>query len=156
MFTRKYPSDTFDQALWKQFWHQNQRYHTLCLPCIADKRDHDRKLDVLKSKIGHRENPNLNWGAVMLQDASQAIITNWYKTANENIFGSNGRSRQQQHMDISDDDDEDDSFQRQWTQGNDLTSSTSSIAIFWMRTARARIQRKNVMGLASLRRGRGP
>jgi len=31
LFKSKYPSEAFDQALWKQFWFQTQQYHTLCL-----------------------------------------------------------------------------------------------------------------------------
>ncbi len=155
MFTQKYPSETFDQALWKQFWHKHQKYHTLCMPCIAEKRDHDRnnKGGILQNN--NNNNPSLGWGAVMLTDASQAILTNWYSSAHDNVFGSNGRRREKQRqrpvVDVSDDDFGEDDYdftrqQQQWTQQlGDLTSSTSSIAILWLRTARARIKRQNEM-----------
>ena len=80
-----------------------------------------------------------DWNAVMLEDASEAIIRNWYEAAHVKVFGSNKKNRRQ-HIDISDDDADDFSIQ-QWTQHpNDLTSSTSSIARFWLRSARAKLQ----------------
>jgi hypothetical protein len=152
MFTQKYPTETFDQALWKQFWHRNQRYHTFCLPCIADKRDHDRKLNILKNKRDIQENAALNWGAIILKDASEDIMKNWYRTAHDNIFGPNGRSRMQHSIDISDDD-EDDFSQRRWIQQpREVTTSTSSIAVFWLRTARARLQRDRTINASTRRR----
>lgn len=101
MFKQKYPTETSDQALWKQFWHRNQRYHTLCLLCLADQRDHYRKLNALKSTKNLNNNPAVNWGAVMLQDASEIIIKDWYEAAHDNVFGSNGRNRKQFSLDIS-------------------------------------------------------
>jgi len=143
LFKSKYPSEAFDQALWKQFWFQTQQYHTLCLPCIADKRDKDRKVSEVKNskQLGTR---NVNdWGAVKLQDASKAIMMTWYQTASDNVFGANGRARQRTSVDISDDD-EDDDFSYLWKHHPiDFASNTKSIAVFWLRTARAKIQRDN-------------
>ena len=140
-FTQKYPNQSFDQALWKQFWHKHQSYHTLCLPCIADKKERDRKYNEMKGKmVFQTKKTSLDWNAVMLGSASEAIITNWYRAAHVKIFGSGGK-RRRQHIDISDDD-ADDFSQRQWTQHpNDLTHSTSRIAMLWLRSARAKLQR---------------
>lgn len=75
----------------------------------------------------------------MLDGASEAIIRNWYGAAHAKVFGSNGK-RRRQHIDISDDDVDDFSL-RQWSQHpNDLTSSSSSIARLWLRSARAKLQ----------------
>lgn len=133
----KYPTKSFDHALWKQFWHKHQSYYTLCLPCIADKRESDRKRKL--------DDPDKNWSAVTVKDASEAIIKHWYSTANDNVFRSHGKSKTHYNMDISDDETDDDISNRQWKQQmSNIAPLTKSIAIVWLRTARAKLQRDSI------------
>jgi hypothetical protein len=141
LFRQKYPNTLFDRALWKQFWYKHQKYHTLCLSCIADKKEEDRKFNEMKRKSKLQKNPASTWREMMLNDASEEIIKDWYRAAHTKVFGSNGKIRKQIDIQISDDD-EDDFSHRKWIRKPlDINSSTSSIASLWVRTARAKLQR---------------
>lgn len=142
MFKDKFSSiDYNDHALWKQFWYQNQRYHTICLKCTTKEREGDRKLiEVEKDK-------SRDWDAMMLTNSSEAILSNWYRNAHDHVFGSKGRKRRQHTSgDISDDNEEDFS-QRKWIHLSpaEIPSSTSIIATFWLRSARAKLQRDRLL-----------
>lgn len=79
----------------------------------------------------------------MLKNPSEVILSNWYRSAHKNVFGSKGKKRKQQYSgDISDDNDED-FAQQKWIQlhPNEIPKSTSNIATFWLRSARAKLQR---------------
>ena len=123
-----------DHGLWKQFWHQNQRYHTICLPCMADERGRDRV-------VPERDEPK-KWDAMMLKDTSEVILSNWYRTAHVNVFGSKGKKRTQQNLGNISDDNEDDFSQRKWVTLplDEIPKATSTIATIWLRSARAKLQ----------------
>lgn len=73
--------------------------------------------------------------------ASEAILMNWYNTAQDRIFGEHGRRRQKVNIDISDDEDERPNFS--WAQKPvSLNDTTTKIAVSWLRDARSKLQRK--------------
>ena len=43
------------------------------------------------------------WGPVYLSAASRAMLINWYRQAQESLFGKGGRRRKQVMIDVSDD-----------------------------------------------------
>jgi hypothetical protein len=130
----------FDQALWRQFWFRNQKYQTICSLCSLKSEESGRKLDELKISTASTKHDDLNWGPVMLENASNAIISHWYQEAHDRIFGENGRERPHISLNISDDEEGD--IPSQWSQNRtELTSKTSYIATLWLRTARARLHR---------------
>ena len=135
IFKRTYPGSDFDRGLWKQFWFRQQTYHTLCLPCISNKKDADRRK-------GNREEPNQDWGAILLDDASKDMLTAWYNGAQQNLFGKDGKPRAKIVIEVSDDDD-DDTPDFPWNKERiRLNASSSKVAKKWLRTARARMQQR--------------
>jgi len=80
-----------------------------------------------------------DWGPVYLSAASKAILLNWYRKAQRVRQGKRGVKRTKKVLTISDD--EGDSAPIEWTKALEkLTPASKAIAIFWSRTARARIQ----------------
>lgn len=84
---------------------------------------------------------NQEWSGIMLEDATRAMLAMWYNTACDRVFGSKGRKRNKEPLDISDDDEED--IPNEWSGMRlKMTDSSTYVAVFWLRTARARLQRK--------------
>jgi len=143
-FTKEYPNATFDQVLWKQFWYQKQKYHTLCLPCISDEKNRSCKIASKLPKEedkSHTIDQRREFGGVMLEEATRAILAMWYNTARDRVFGSEGRKRNKAPLDISDDDEED--IPNEWANKPlYMTDPSTDVAVFWLRSARARLQNK--------------
>jgi hypothetical protein len=120
--------------MWKQFWFQQQKYHTYCLRCISAKKE--------KERITER-GPTRDWGPIMLHDASTSILSSWHAIARQNMTAKDANIGKMTSIDISDDDEEED-VTFAWTQ-NDmaLTKETSTLATLWLRTARSRIQARS-------------
>ncbi len=132
MFEAKYPGNEFDRAMWKQFWFRTQKYHTICLPCISADKERERNAE-------NMHDPDLDWGAVMLQKAGKSIISTWHQNARSNLDGPEGTA----NVDISDDDEEED-VAFNWTKECIVLNEKSSIvATMWLRTARARLQARS-------------
>lgn len=143
-FIKEYPKSEFDQVLWKQFWHHKQKHHTLCLPCISDEKNHSDAISSKLPDVQHTIDQDREWSGIMLEDATRSILTMWYNTAQNNIFGVGGRKRDKVPIDISDDDDED--MPTQWSSiPLQMTESSTDVAIFWLRSARARLQNKHAV-----------
>lgn len=134
-FKEKHAGHEFDRGLWKQFWYRNQRYHTVCLPCISIKNETERN---------HQNGDDVNsrsWGPVILTDTSRVILDSWYMTARENLFGAEGKSRDRVTIDVSDD--EEDDMTDEWRRHRlALNNTSSSMAVYWLRSARARLQQQ--------------
>lgn len=131
-FRGKHAVHEFDRGLWKQFWFCNQRYHTVCLSCISAKKEAER--------ISHdKHSSSDDWGAVMLDDNSRVILDSWYKNAKQSLFGTSGKSREKFHIDVSDD--EGDDWLHDWSkQRLAFDRSSSTMAVYWLRSARSRLQ----------------
>lgn len=109
---------------------------------MKDERGRDGKEEREKSPSRN------NWDAIMMKDSSEIILSNWYRTAHKNVFGPKGRKRHDKRSGsgLISDDNEEDFEQRRWLQlpRYELPSSTSTIATFWLRSARARLQHKSI------------
>ena len=94
-----------------------------------------------------------NLRAVYLTSTSRDILKFWYASAQESLFGKDGRARKMSSVDVSDDDEEE-SIRFHWSKSESLNSDyLRSIAVFWLRTARAKLQREtSTWSLPSLRR----
>lgn len=76
-----------------------------------------------------------------LNAASREIAQFWYASAQERIFGKQGRQRQKASIDISDDEEED-SVRIKWSREQvNFSVGSKEIATLWLRTARAKLQR---------------
>ena len=128
--------------LWKQFWKEHQNYQTICLQCISKRRENERAEAIIG--LGAESNTKYpDWGSVFLDDASKAILINWYRSAHQQLFRNNGRHAIQiDPIDISDDEDDGSLF----SQRIDIGDRTKSIAITWVREARAKIQKERGWG----------
>ena len=136
--------DEFDQVLWKNFWIKHQRYRTLCLNCISQRLEKERRAALAGAmKEESDDEPGSGypeWGAVYLNAASKAILMGWYRTAQNRLFGKGGRRRKRVQIDVSDDEGED--VPAEWAQAAvNLSESSKAIAIKWVRTARAKLQK---------------
>jgi len=81
------------------------------------------------------------WRAVTLEERSSDILKLWYDKAQDRIFGYNGRQRDKECIDISDDD-EDTEISKKWVQKKvRLGNDAKSIAKLWLRTARITLDR---------------
>jgi hypothetical protein len=84
LFIEEYPDckDEIDQVLWKRFWQRNQKYQTICFPCLQrrshEKRESiivdDRSSDDADSSIGDLTTNELDV-------VSAAILSTWYSKA---------------------------------------------------------------------------
>ncbi len=151
MYDRTYPGDEeVDQVQWKAFWVNNQRYHTICLACLT-KRKEVASRNALKgamdaSMFDDDQEDYPDWGPVFLTAASKAMLLNWYRKAQRLRAGKRGRRQNKVVKAISDD--EGDDLPLQWLKDMAaITPATHAIAVRWMRTARARLQKKHGKGV---------
>mmetsp|Transcript_33520 Transcript_33520/g.40163 ORF Transcript_33520/g.40163 Transcript_33520/m.40163 type:complete len:93 (+) Transcript_33520:294-572(+) len=87
----------------------------------------------------------------MLEEASRAILAMWYNTARDRIFGSEGRKRNKVPLDISDDDEED--IPTEWANKPlHMTNPSTDVAVFWLRSARARLQNRRAKARNTVQR----
>merc|ERR1712000_686532 len=110
MYENMFPSDVeIDQVQWKTFWMRNQHYHTICMACIAQRKDKRREA----VRQGRPELANLDdeveeypdWGPVFLSAASKAILLNWYRKAQQQraLKKSRKKKEKQEKKVVSDD-----------------------------------------------------
>ncbi|CAN0182855.1 unnamed protein product, partial [Discosporangium mesarthrocarpum] len=145
-FTEEHPVEVFDQVAWKRFWMQHQRYETICLKCISLKKDQDRSKTIQgnMAESDEEDGPEIysDWGPVYLNAVSRAILMQWYRQAQENVWGKSGRKRPQVAVDVSDD--EEDENPADWVTAQvRLSEASHALAIRWLRTARARLQQRS-------------
>lgn len=138
-FVQAYPEDLYDQVVFKQFWTKHQKYNTLCLSCLAYEKEKKRKKSILDAK-GIKEHNYPEWGPLLLVDTSAAILNTWYKTARERLFGHEGRERKQTPIEKSEDKGND--FLPITNKYSEMEKTTKVIATFWLRMARAKLQRE--------------
>jgi hypothetical protein len=153
MYDRTYPGDVeVDQVQWKSFWINNQRYHTICLACLT-KRKEQAAVNALKANgfdpsifdDGQEDYPD--WGPVYLSAASKAMLLNWYRKAQRLRAGKKGKRKEKIMKAISDDEGDDAPFS--WLKElPNITPATNAIALKWMRSARARLQKKAGKGVS--------
>lgn len=158
MYDRAYPGDEeVDQVQWKSFWMNNQRYHTICLACLTKRKEAAARAAIQSGVLGF--DPSIfddgqedypDWGPVYLSAASKAMLLNWYRKAQLLRAGKRGRRREKALKAISDDE-EDQPFSWLKEMPN-ITPATNAIAVKWMRSARARLQKKKGKGV-SIREG---
>jgi hypothetical protein len=124
---------------------RNQHYHTICMTCIAKRKDKNRDIarsgrpDIARLDDEIEDYPD--WGPVFLTAPSKAILLNWLRQARTLRAGKKGRKKEKQTKPVSDD--EGDDVPRDWVkEAAKLTPATKAIAVKWMRTARARLQKK--------------
>jgi hypothetical protein len=145
-----------DQVQWKQFWINNQRYHTICLGCLTKKKELDARTKIQGGAIDptlfedEEQEAYPDWGPVFLSAPSKAILLNWYHKAKKLRAGKRrtpGRSRKDKVVkDISDDEGEDPMFSWLKEGMQEITPASKAIAVKWMRTARSRLQQKRGKG----------
>jgi len=152
MYDAAYPGDEeVDQVQWKTFWMNNQRYHTICLSCLTKRKEIATRAALAGvmdlSMYDDKQEDYPDWGPVYLTAASKAILLNWYRKAQRVRQGKKGAKvrKPQYNRDVSDD--EGDEKEATWTKNFvPPTAATVAIAIKWVRTARARIQKKKGKG----------
>jgi hypothetical protein len=150
MYEAANPDDIeIDQVQWKAFWTRNQIYHTICLSCIQRRKEGERDGrravgmeggGVLGGFEGDDEYPD--WGPVFLSAASKAILINWYRKAQRVRAGKKAAAKKNRVVrDVSDDEGEE--VPPEWAkQIRGMSGATKAIAVRWMRTARAQLQRR--------------
>ena len=154
MYDNAYPGDDeVDQVQWKNFWVNNQRYHTVCLACLTKRKEVETKEKLRggafdPSVFDDEQEDYPEWGPVFLTAASKAILLNWYRKAQRLRAGKKGKRRDKVAKAISDD--EGDDVPVSWlNELSKITPATKGIAIKWMRTARARLQQKRGKGVST-------
>merc|ERR1711988_1432779 len=151
MYDRAFPGDEeVDQVQWKTFWMNNQRYHTICLNCLTKRKEVVTRAALAGvmdlSMYGDEQEEYPDWGPVYLTAASKAILLNWYRKAQRSRAGKKGAKVRRTKIvkDVSDDEEEKEAL---WTKNFVQPSqATIAIGIKWVRTARARIQKKRGKG----------
>lgn len=177
MYDRAYPGDEeVDAMQWKTFWMANQRYHTICLACLTQRKETEARERLQGQGIGgwlddDAQEAYPDWGPVFLSASSKAILLDWYRRAqklraakrrsrpggrgnrphpvSQEEGGSAAARRRKERVlrEISDDEGEEDEMFSWLRQGmQQLTPASKAIAIKWMRTARARLQQKRGKG----------
>ena len=88
-----------------------------------------------------------DWGPIYLSAASKAILLNWYRKAQRVRAGKKGAKVRKVNVNRDVSDDEGDEKEAAWTKNYVAPGpATVAIAIKWVRTARARIQKKRGKG----------
>jgi hypothetical protein len=158
MYNAAYPDDQeIDQVQWKNFWNKNQKYHTICLACLSKRKEKTLK-DLMKMGSGYEsimfdddQEEYPDWGPVYLSAASKAILLNWYRKAQRVRQAKKGANRRLPKVAKGISDDEGDDVPAEWAkQLLNLTPASKAIAIKWVRTARAKMQKRAGKG-SSLR-----
>jgi len=151
MYDKTYPGDEeVDQVQWKAFWNNNQRYHTTCLACLTKKKEmaafHASRGATDSVLMDDTQEDYPDWGPIYLSASSKAILLNWYRKAQRMRQGKRGKPRREKVVkNVSDD--EGDDVPPSWAKASlDISDSTVAIAIKWLRTARARMQKKGGKG----------
>jgi len=160
-FQAEHPNEEFDQILWKNFWQKHAQYRTICLNCISQRKERERR-EALAGQLKDEDDEDgadypANWGAVYLNAASNAILLGWYKAAQNRLFGKDSGAKRRARALIPVSDDEGDELTQAWAQeALTLSESSKLIAIKWLRTARAKIQKDKGFegGMTRTRRAR--
>lgn len=150
MYDAAFPGEEeVDQAKWKNFWSSKQVYHTYCLPCISLRKKKELAgisrlgdtADHISDDDKQEEYPD--WGPVFLSAASKAILLNWYRKAQLRLASRKGARRKKTRVIRAVSDDEGEDLPPSWAMERlNLSAATKAIAVKWMRTARARMQRR--------------
>jgi hypothetical protein len=171
-------SGDFDRVVWKRFWMQRQRYETVCVKCngrapaqrsgfapdSGGSSDDSDGSPHRRSGSPDKSARHPDWGPVFLNAAAKAILLQWYKKAQERLWGAGGppqrppgaspaRSRSpgagaagrtrrpQSTIDVSDDENSDEEVPAAWAmRGVNIDAASAALAVRWLRTARARLQ----------------
>jgi len=151
-----YPGDEeVDAVQWKSFWMNNQRYHTICLACLTKRKETATRAALAgvmdTSLLDDNQEDYPDWGPQYLSAASKAILLNWYRKAQRLRQGKKGARVRREKVVKAISDDEGEEVPATWARNyRPLTAASQAIAIKWVRTARARLQKKRGKG-ASLR-----
>ena len=164
MYDNSYPNEEeIDLAKWKSFWSENQVYHTYCLACISLRKKKEKQGAAFRSGTAgagggiavsddepERQEDYPDWGPVFLTTASRAILQHWYRKAQLRLAGKKGARRQKKVKVVRaiSDDEDGDNLPSDWASERLFFSpATKAVAIKWMRTARARMQKRAGKGV---------
>jgi len=150
-YLEMFPEDEeIDQVQWKAFWNKNQKYHTICLACLSK-----RKEKVIKEALAgaggfaailydDEQEGYPDFGPVYLSAASKAILMSWYRKAQMVRQAKKGVNRRAPKVIKAISDDEgDDEVPLEWAkQMEKMSASSKAIALKWVRTARAGMQKR--------------
>merc|ERR1711968_391545 len=150
-YLQTFPEDEdIDQVQWKAFWNKNQKYHTICLACLSK-----RKEKVIKEALAgaggfaailydDEQEGYPDFGPVYLSAASKAILMSWYRKAQMVRQAKKGVNRRAPKVIKAISDDEgDDEVPLEWAkQMEKMSASSKAIALKWVRTARAGMQKR--------------
>mmetsp|Transcript_32385 Transcript_32385/g.111523 ORF Transcript_32385/g.111523 Transcript_32385/m.111523 type:complete len:1484 (+) Transcript_32385:3-4454(+) len=159
----EHPAAEFDQVAWKTFWIKNQKYRTVCLNCVTRQKMEDRGEAARggRGDVSDDEGDDYpDWGPVFVSDASRAILLNWHRQAQKRLFGgAGGRKRAKakllQPLDLSDDDEADNVPQFKAAKDLNFSPAAKAIAVRWLRTARATLQKQGGSNAAPRRKRPG-
>lgn len=76
--------EDIDQVLFKRFWQRNQRYQTLCLPCIQRRKNNDREHIIMDDRSLDGDSDD-NLAVDNLTRSSESILASWYASAKGNV-----------------------------------------------------------------------
>ena len=86
-FKTEYDTSEIDQVLFKRFWQRNQRYQTLCLPCVQKRKNKEHEgilLDDRSSDDGSVDIDNKLSTSDMTQSA-ESIMARWHAEAQRRL-----------------------------------------------------------------------
>ena len=83
-FKNEYKTEEIDQVLFKTFWRRNQRYQTVCLPCIQ-KRKHKEREEIIMDDRSSDEELNMALASDVMTQSAESIIASWYAAARKRL-----------------------------------------------------------------------
>ena len=83
-FKNLHKTEEIDQVLFKRFWHHNQRYQTICLPCIQKRKSKEHE-QIIGDDKSLDDNSDDNLASDDLTGASELILSSWYAAAKMNV-----------------------------------------------------------------------
>lgn len=129
-----------DQVEWKRYWHQNQRYETLCINCLSLENEEGQRKVADEAERTHSAAASVvHWGPVFLQAKCKMIMKKWYLEAKDRMPNATSVK----HKNEISDDDEDDYFAVDMKCSDiQIEPKASKIASSWLTIARFNINRK--------------
>jgi len=89
-FKNEYRTEEIDQVLFKRFWQRNQRYQTICLPCIQKRKSKEHEKIITDDRSLDESDSSNNLTSDDMDHTAKSILSNWYVAARNRLESVEG------------------------------------------------------------------
>jgi len=92
-YRSEYGSADIDQVLFKRFWQRNQRYQTICLPCVQKRKQKEHEQIITDDRSSDQDDASdKNLSSEAMTKSAESILANWYAAARNRVGPENASS----------------------------------------------------------------